>query len=73
MLCLQCSHLLLVSPDEVLTATEQFLSTLHVKLLTLDLLSILNLPLERFSILVEATLAQIVSSFLHLDYRAGEV
>lgn len=70
---LQSRHFLLVSTDQVLTAAEQLLPTLHVKLLAFDLLCFLDLLLKHLGIFVEATLTQIVSSLLHLDNRTREM
>ena len=56
MFCLQSRHFLLVPADQVFTATEELLPTLHVELLALHLLRLLDLLLQNLRILVEAAL-----------------
>ena len=73
MFCLQSRHFLLMPADEVFTAAEQFLTTLHVELLSFHLLGLLDLLLQDLRIFVESTLPQVVSSSLHLDNSAREV
>ena len=73
MLGLQRTHLFLMSLDKILSSPEQFLSTFHIELLSLNRLCRPDLSLEHFGIFVETLLPEIVSAMLHLDQGAGEV